>query len=86
VLRYPSACLIFQHISQGIYIILSYVACNVATSDTMSHLAIPIMSLFIDGTISGHPLTQSAGIRSGNDTKIIVLLGSLKRNGTNRNV
>jgi len=52
----------------------------------MSHLAIPIMSLFIYGTISGHLLTQSAGIRSGNDAKIIVLLGSLERNGTNRNV
>jgi hypothetical protein len=37
-------------------------------------------------TISDHLLTQSAGIRKGGDVETIVLLGSLGRNGANRNI
>ena len=34
----------------GIYITLSYVACNIATCDATSHLAIPVTRLFIDAS------------------------------------
>jgi hypothetical protein len=37
-------------------------------------------------TIGGHLLTQSAGIRKKDDIETIVLLESLERSDTNRNV